>query len=105
MELKDRIAHIDANLDDLQSGLEACSRAAETLHTDTTKFIDLASTPLLRAVTRHVTDLQAVARDQRMALQELRETISRLLQELKRSQIAVRPPPAIAIEQGPSRPD
>jgi hypothetical protein len=101
VELKDRIASIDANLNDLQSGLEACSRAAEILHIDTTKFTDLANRPLLRAVTRHVKDLQAVARDQRMALAELRDTISGLLHELKRSQSAVRPPPAMAADQEP----
>jgi hypothetical protein len=93
------MAGIDANLDDLQAGIEACSRAADALHTDTTKFNGLLNTPLLRAVVRHVKELQACACDQRVAMQELREGISRLQQELKRSSGAVRPPPLTATEQ------
>ena len=93
MHLKARMAGIAANLDDLQSGIEAGSRAADTLQTDTTKFSGLLNAPLLRAGVRHVKNLQACARDQRVAMQELREGISRLQQELKRSKGAVRPPP------------
>jgi hypothetical protein len=94
VKLKSRMAAIGANLDDLQAGIEAGSRAAETLQTDTTKFNGpLNSEPLLRDVVRHVKDLQACARDQREAMQELREGIARLQQELKRSDRAVRPPP------------
>lgn len=99
MNLTNRMAGIDANLDDLQSGIEASARAADTLHTDTTKFNGMLNAPLLRAVVRHVKDLQACARDQRAAMQELREGISRLQEELKRSNGAVRPPPFIAAEQ------
>jgi len=85
---------IDANLDDLQSGIEACSRAANTLKADTTKFNgSFINTPLLRTVVQHVKDLQACACDQRAAMQELREGISRLQEELKRSNGGVRPPP------------
>jgi hypothetical protein len=47
VNLKDRMAGIDANLDDLQSGMEASSRAADSLHTDTTKFDGLLKDPLL----------------------------------------------------------
>jgi hypothetical protein len=91
MKLRLRMAGIDANLDDLQAGIEASSRAADTLQTDTAKFIGLLNAPLLRAVVRHVKDLQACARDQRAAMRELREGIARLQQELKRSSGAVRP--------------
>ena len=94
MDLKDRMAGIDANLDDLQAGIEASSRAADTLHTDTTKFDGLPNATLLREVVRHVKDLQSCARDQQAAMQELREGIARLQQELKRSNGAGRPPPS-----------
>ena len=87
------MAGIAANLDDLQSGIEAGSRAADTLQADTTKFNGQLNAPLLRAVVRHVKNLQACAHDQRVAMQELREGISRLQQELKGSKNAVRPPP------------
>ncbi len=77
-----RLADIDANLDDLQSGIEACSRAANTLQADTT----------MGAVGRHVRDLQACVRDQRDAMQELRDGVSRLLKELRRINGAGKPP-------------
>jgi hypothetical protein len=92
LKLRDRMAGIDANLDDLQAGIEAASRAAHTLHTDTRKFNGLLNTPVLRAVVRHVKDLQACARDQAAAIEELREGIARLQEELKQSNGAVRPP-------------
>jgi hypothetical protein len=88
------MAGIDANLDDLQSGMEANSRAAEHLHSDTTKFDGLLKGPLLRSVLRHVQELRACARDQRAALQELRNSLGKLGDELqiaKRS--TIRPPP------------
>jgi hypothetical protein len=69
----ERLAGIDANLDDVQAGAEACSRAADTLIADTAR----------RAVTRHAKDLQACARDQRTALSELRNSVARLRNELK----------------------
>jgi hypothetical protein len=90
------MAGIDTNLDDLQSGIEACSRAATTLQTDTTKCNGSLSAPLLRAMVRHVKELVACAQDQRAAMQELREGITRLQHELKRSNGAGRPPPAVA---------
>lgn len=93
MNLRDRMANIDANLDDLQSGVEAGSRAADALLIDTTRFNGLLKAPLLRSVVRQVKKLQACARDQRAALQELRDSIGRLQQELKRSKDAVSPPP------------
>jgi len=93
VKLKDRMAGINANLDDLQSGIEACSRAADTLQTDTTKFNGFLNAPLLGAIVRHVKELQSCARDQRAAMQELRDGITRLQRELTRTQSAVRPPP------------
>jgi len=38
VNLRNRMAGIDANLDDLQAGVEASSRAADILQRDTTKF-------------------------------------------------------------------
>jgi hypothetical protein len=90
---------IDANLDDLQAGIEADSRAVNTLQTDMAKFNGPLNAPLLRAVVGHVKDLQACARDQRAAMQELREGINRLQQELKRSNGAVRPPPILEADR------
>jgi len=91
------MAGIHANLDDLQSGIEASSRAVDTLQIDTTKSNGLGNTPFLRAVVRHVKELQSCARDQREAMQELRDGITRLQRELKRSQRAVRPPPVAVV--------
>ena len=85
MNLTDRMAGIDANLDDLQAGLEASSRAADALQIDTRKFDGLLKSPVLRAVVRHVKHLQDCARDQLAALQELRDGVSRLEEELTRS--------------------
>jgi len=93
------MAGIDVNLDDLQAGVEACSRAANTLQRDATKFDRLLKAPLLRAVLRHVKELQECARDQRAALQELRDGVSRLQHELTRSP-AVKPPPLAVSEAG-----
>lgn len=93
MNLKTRMAGIDTNLDDLQSGIEACARAADTLRADTTKINGFLDAPLVRAVVRHVKELQACTRDQRVAMGVLREGISRLQGDLKRSAAAVKPPP------------
>ena len=90
MELANRIAGISTNLDDLQSGVEACSRAVDALH-ETLKQIK--EPPLRDSLVHHHANLQACARDQRDALRELREGVARLLQELKRPTGAVRPPP------------
>src|SRR5262249_10275283 len=93
LNLRARMAGIDANLDDLQAGVEASSRAANTLESDTTKFDGLLKAPLLRAVLQHVKELQACTRDQRAALEELRDGISRLQAELTRTPDVVKPPP------------
>ena len=93
MSVRDRLAIVDVALDDLQSGIEAGSRAAQTLHADTNKLDGLVSPPLFRAVVRHIENLQACARDQRAAMQELRRGVTRLQEELKRSNGAIRPPP------------
>ena len=100
MNLRNRMAGIDANLDDLQAGVEASSRAADILQRDTTKFNGGLKAPLLRAVLRHVKELQECTRDQRAALQELRDGVSRLQQELRRSPAALKPLPLAVSEAG-----
>ena len=107
MNLKDRMAGIDTNLDDLQAGLEACSRTADGLHGDIVKVDGLLkqmqSAELARSLLRHATELQTCAREQRGALQELREAIAQLQQELQGSIRAVRRPPASAADRHRTR--
>jgi len=94
--LKNCIASIATNLDDLQSGLEAFTRAVDTLHADTEKLDGLIGDPLRRSVARHVKQVRACARDQRTALRQLRESIAHLRKELQVGKPAVRPSPAFA---------
>ena len=94
VNLRERLAGLDANVDDVQAGAEATSRAADTLIADTAQFNGLLKGSLLRLVVRHVNELRACALDQRTALQDLRDSIVRLRQELKMAQrAAIRPPP------------
>ena len=95
VNLRERLAAIDTSLDDLQSGMEASSRAVASLHTDTTKFDGLLTGPLLRSVLRHVQELRVGARDQQAALQELRNAVARLRRELQM-------PPRAAIRRQPT---
>jgi hypothetical protein len=88
------MAAIDTNIDDVQAGAEATSRAADTLIADTAQLDGLLERTLLCSVARHVKELQACAGDQRNALEELRNSLARLRQELKLAQrAAIRPPP------------
>jgi hypothetical protein len=94
VNLRERMAGIDANLDDLQSGMEASSRAADSLYTDTTKLNGLLKAPLLRSFVRHLHELRACARDERAAFQELRNSVAQLRRELQIAQrAAIRPSP------------
>ena len=108
MKLKDRMATIDANLDDLQSSVEACSRAARALHTSAASFDKILrrikNAPLIATLARRALELQLGARDQREALMELRESIVRLQQEMKHSNGVVRPPPLFKSEPGRGQP-
>jgi hypothetical protein len=97
VNIRERMATIDANLDDVQAGADACLRAANSLNADTVQFDGLLKAPVLRAVTQHLKDLLISARDQRIALQELRQSMARLRQELKMpKRRAIRPPLANA---------
>lgn len=103
MNVREWLASIDANLDDVQAGAEATSRVADTLIADTAKFNGLLKAPLLRAVAQHVKDLQACAGDQRAALDELRNSLARLREELKVAQRAVIRPPPLSAADGQGR--
>jgi hypothetical protein len=86
VNLKQRLAGIDANLDDLQAGVEACGRAAESLHADAEGFdaIFKGSTnqPAAQSLVRHVDQLQSWLREQQGVLKELRAGIARSRQEM-----------------------
>ena len=88
MNLADRMAGIDANLDDLQSGVEASSRAAVALRTDSAKLEAILkhvdNAPLMGTLLRHAADVQQCAREQRAVVQELRDALAKLRLELKR---------------------
>jgi hypothetical protein len=103
MKLNDRMANVEASLDDLQSGMEATFRAANAIHIDTTKFNGCLGAPLLRAVLRHVKNLLSCARDQRAAMQELRTSLGRLREQLNvdRRAISRQPSSSNAIPQWP----
>jgi hypothetical protein len=82
------MAGIDTNLDDLQSGVEACTRAARSIQRDAaavdqrvSKQIEHAD--LIGLLVRRAKELQACALDQSGALRELRQNIVLLRAELK----------------------
>jgi len=102
VNVRQRIACLDTTIDDVEAGAEACSRAADTLTADTARLNTLGTSALLRSVARHVEELQACARDQRFALEELRNSVTRLRDELKVARRAViRPPPVSADQHEP----
>jgi hypothetical protein len=86
LNLKNRLAGIDANLDDLQAGAEACTRTAEALHDDAVKFDQILKrikdAPLIGSLLKRLGELEVFARDQERTLQELREHIDRLQEGL-----------------------
>ena len=87
MNVKDRLAGIDANLDDLQAGVEACARATEALHTDAAKYHkilkQIKNAPFIRSLMKRLGELEVFARDQEGTLQELREHVDRLQEGLR----------------------
>jgi predicted AlkP superfamily phosphohydrolase/phosphomutase len=97
VNLKDRMAGIDANLDDLQSGIEASTRTADVLHSDAAGFAQtlkyIKNAPVIESLVRRAAELQVSARDQRGVIQELREAITRLQEELKFSKGSLGPAP------------
>jgi len=92
VNFSERMEGIEANLDDLQAGLEACSRAANKLDGDTANSNGFLSAPLLRSLVDHVKNLLTSVRDQRAVLQDLRRAVLKLRDE-ETARRAVRPPP------------
>ena len=89
------MAGIDANLDDLQSGVEACTRSAHTIQRDAaavdrqvSQLIEHAD--LIGLLVRRAKELQTCALDQSGALRELRQNVALLRAELKLSPTAQR---------------
>ena len=95
LNLKTRLAGIDANLDDLQAGAEACTRTAEALHNDAVKFDRILKrmkdAPFVGSLLKRLNELEQYARDQEGTLQELREHIDRLQEGLPSVVSGVRP--------------
>jgi len=82
------MAGIDTNIDDLQSGVEACTRAAHTIQSDAAAVDRQVSTRIERAdligvLVKRAKELQACALDQSGALRELRQNVALLRAELK----------------------
>ena len=101
MSVRDQLTGIDANLDDLESGVDAGSREADHIRQTAAKIERLQlkaleSADLLGRLVRHAQELQVCVRDQRAALQELRATVAQLHDELKASNFPVRSSPASA---------
>jgi hypothetical protein len=105
VNLRQRLTGLDANLDDLQSGVDAGSREADHIQ-KTVASIDrlqlgpVKSADLVRTLMRHAKELKICVNDPREALKELRAAMARLRDEL--SNQAVRPPPATE-SAGPRR--
>ena len=95
LNLKNRLAGIDANLDDLQAGAEACTRAAEALHTDAAKYHkilkQIKNAPFIRSLMKRLGELEVSARDQEGTLQELREHFDRLQEGLPSEVFGAKP--------------
>jgi hypothetical protein len=82
------MAGIDTNIDDLQSGVEACTRAAHTIQSDAAAVDRQVSTriehaDLIGVLVKRAKELQACALDQSGALRELRQNVALLRAELK----------------------
>jgi hypothetical protein len=94
VDFDNRLNVIEANLDDLQAGVEACSRAANKIDGDAAKSNGLVRAPLHRSLLDHVKDLLTCLRDQHAVLGELRRSVIELRHEGS-AQRPVRPPPDI----------
>jgi hypothetical protein len=87
MELRQRLASIAANPDDLQTGVERVSRAADGVRRDAAA-LNGDHVPsgndgdLLKSLAQNATDIEACANHQRGAMRELRQNIARLGREL-----------------------
>jgi ABC-type transporter Mla subunit MlaD len=102
VNLKDRLNSININFDDLQSGVDAGSREAESIHATANNLGQVVNglrrEDLVASLSRHAKELRQCIRDQRGALQELRGGLSKLREELA-GLTTVRPPPASAADR------
>jgi len=90
MDWKERFVSINANLDDLQSGVEGGCRAADSVRRDAAAMN--GSPPdsnLLRSLTEHAIELETCTSHQRGAMRELRQNIARLARELNGGKLDV----------------
>jgi hypothetical protein len=96
VNLKNRLAGIDATIDDLQSAVEASSRTADALHSDAAGFSQILKwikdAPAIESVVRRAAELQVSVRDQGGVIQDLREAVTRLQEELQFSKGTLGPP-------------
>jgi uncharacterized protein YPO0396 len=88
----ERMARIAATLDDLQAGIEACSRHAKNLHAATAKCNSLVKAPILESMAEEATELLACAREQHAVIDDLRHAIEQIRTDRSGGQ-AIRPPP------------
>jgi capsule polysaccharide export protein KpsE/RkpR len=87
VKIQDRIGVIQTNLDDLQSVMEAESRAIGGVQLDALKVDKLlarklGTADLAGSLLRKTQELRNCLRDQRGALRELRQNMTRLRHEL-----------------------
>jgi len=94
LNFDNRLKTIEANLDDLQAGAEACSRAANKIDADVVKCDGSLKPSLRRSLVDHVHDVLTCMRDQRAVVRELRRSISELRHE-ETVRRAVDPPPDV----------
>ena len=92
IKITDRMTNIDANIDDLQSGVEAGSRAVGSLEKDAARVDrlladQLRSADLVGSVTRRTEQVRACLEDQRRALSELRANMMLLRVEMARRRV------------------
>jgi len=76
-----RLSTIDANLDDLQAGIEASSRMVTRLRAESSKWNGGLAASVTRSIERHVTDLIACTDDQRTVLENLRQALAILSED------------------------
>jgi hypothetical protein len=88
----ERMARIAATLDDLQAGIEACSRRAKNLHAATAKCNGLVKAPILESMAEEATELLACAREQHAVIDDLRHAIAQI-RTGEAGGHAIRPPP------------
>jgi hypothetical protein len=86
MDWRERLGSIQANLDDLQSGVEGGCRAADGIRRDTAAMNGTPNGDLARSLTQHAIEVETCASHQRGAMRELRQNIARLGRELNAAQ-------------------